>query len=227
MKKIIIAIDGFSGCGKSSTAKAVASKLNYLYLDSGSMYRAVTYNFQKHHINLDDQDAVKETLEETEVSFSRPDNQREPSVVLNGEVLENQIRTMEVSQEVSKVAAIAEVRKKMVEQQRAIGRAGEIVMDGRDIGSVVFPQAELKIFMRADLDVRAQRRYKEFQEKGIKADLSQIRENLAERDRVDTTRKISPLLKAADAIDLDTSNLTFDQQVDFIINLAKEKICQE
>jgi cytidylate kinase len=223
MNKITIAIDGHSACGKSTTAKAVAKALNYTYVDSGAMYRAVTYYVLEHSIDINDLEVLSKALDEISIEF-RLDKDNHPSTWLNGQNIEEEIRTMRVSGKVSEVAAISEVRQAMVRLQQQMGEHKGIVMDGRDIGTVVFPEAELKIFMTASSEVRAQRRLKELEQKGIKSSLEDVMANLVERDHIDTTREDSPLIKANDAIVVDNSNLTFDQQVERILILARTKI---
>ncbi len=223
MNKIIIAIDGYSACGKSTTAKAVAARLGYTYGDSGAMYRTVTYYLLKNNISFTETTEINKALEKVKITF-RKDEDGNPITYLNGEAVEEQIREMAVSENVSVVAAISEVRKAMVEIQHRLGEGKGIVMDGRDIGTVVFPKAELKIFMTADPEIRATRRLKEWQAKGIEATLDEVRENIAERDYKDTTRIDSPLKQAADAIELDNSFMSFEEQVNRIVSLAKEKI---
>ena len=223
MNKIIIAIDGYSACGKSTTARAVAAKLAYTYVDSGAMYRAVTYYLMQNNISLTDAGEISEALAKVEVSF-KLDDDRNPITYLNGHRVEEQIRKMEVSENVSVVAANSEVRRAMVRIQHRLGENKGIVMDGRDIGTVVFPEAELKIFMTAELDIRAERRLKEWLVNGIEASLDEVRANVAERDHKDTTRQDSPLKKADDAIVVDNSFMTFDEQVDEIIALAEKRI---
>ena len=218
MKKIIIAIDGYSGTGKSSTAKRVAKQLGYTYIDSGAMYRAVTYHFIKENVDLVNQDEVAKALSHCELSFM------ENRTYLNGLDVENEIRTMEVSDRVSKVSALSVVRQKLVEQQRKMSHSKGIVMDGRDIGTVVFPNAELKLFMTANMEVRTERRRLQLASKGMQESLADIQHNLIERDRVDSTREDSPLRKADDAIEIDTSHLTLEQQVNKIVSLAEEII---
>lgn len=213
--KIVIAIDGYSGTGKSSTAKQVASRLGYTYIDSGAMYRAVTYHFLSKNIDLDNIDALSTSLEECSISFDGP------SIVLNGTAIDHEIRTMEVNQNVSEVSAISQVRTKLVEQQRKMGEKKGVVMDGRDIGTVVFPNAELKVFMTADMDIRADRRRIELEKKGIYESVEVIKENLKERDRIDSEREDSPLKKAVDAKEIDTSHITLNQQIDIIVEMAE------
>lgn len=218
MKKIIIAIDGYSGTGKSSTAKRVAMQLGYTYIDSGAMYRAVTFHFIRENVDLVNQDQVAKALSNCELSFM------ENKTYLNGVDVENEIRTMEVSDRVSKVSALSVVRQKLVEQQRKMSHSKGIVMDGRDIGTVVFPDAELKLFMTANMEVRTERRRMQLASKGMQESLADIQHNLIERDRVDSTREDSPLRKADDAIEIDTSHLTLEQQVNKIVSLAEEII---
>lgn len=216
----MITIDGNSGCGKSSTAKTVASKLNYLYLDTGSMYRAVTLYFLNSGVNLNNENEIHRALEQVSIEFDRNDG----LVMLNGKKVEAEIRGSKVSNHVSQVSAIPEVREKMVEIQRKIGSGKGVVMDGRDIGSIVLPDADLKFFMTADLEVRSRRRLKELQEKNIGASYEEVYQNLKDRDYHDTNRKVSPLIKPEDAITIDTSNITFQQQVNTIMNFVYQKI---
>ena len=215
MKKIVIALDGYSGTGKSSTAKEVAKALGYIYIDSGAMYRATTYYFLENQVDLADANSVENALKNISISFSG--NQ----VILNGDDISNDIRTMRINENVSAVSAIKEVRVAMVAQQQQIGQERGIVMDGRDIGTVVFSDAELKVFMTANPDVRAERRQKELAEKGIHEELNTIKVNLLVRDKIDSSRAESPLKKADDAVEVDTSDLTFNEQVDKIVELAK------
>lgn len=223
MKKIIIAIDGYSACGKSTTARAVANRLGYIYGDSGAMYRAVTYYLLLHNISLTNTADIAEALDKVAITFNNDANNN-PLTYLNGKLVEEEIRAMEVSENVSEVAAISVVRKAMVKIQHRLGGNKGLVMDGRDIGTVVFPKAELKIFMTADPEIRAQRRLKELAAKGISASLAEIMTNIEERDFKDTTRDDSPLKKADDAIEIDNSHMTFKQQVDKIVILAEEVI---
>lgn len=218
MKDIIIAIDGFSGTGKSSTAKQVAISLGYTYIDTGAMYRAVTLAFIRDKIDLSDKEAVAGLLDTITIDFVNDD------VHLNGKNVAVEIRNTEVSQLVSNVSAISAVRKRLVLQQQKIGATKGVVMDGRDIGTVVFPNAELKVFMEADIGVRAKRRWMELKEKGIKSSIEEIEKNLAERDKIDSTRADSPLIMAKDAFKIDTSDKTLNQQIEEIVQLAKEKI---
>lgn len=219
MRRIIIALDGFSGTGKSSTAKAVAKELGYLYIDSGAMYRATTLFFLENGVNIQNPESVSNALSNLQIHFEEGS-----SVFLNGKDVSEEIRTMRVNENVSAVSAIADVRKSMVTQQQKIGASRAIVMDGRDIGTIVFPDAELKIFMTANSRIRAERRYMELAEKGIFEELSVIEKNLIERDQMDSSRTESPLRKAEAAVELDTSTLHFDEQVGKIVSLAKEII---
>ena len=224
MKDIVIAIDGNSGCGKSSTAKVLAQKLKYIYIDTGAMYRAVTLFFIKHKIDLKNDKDVEEALKQIDISFQYNIDTGKNETYLNRKNVENEIRQMEVSNLVSPVSEISKVRRKLVEQQRRLGEGRGVVMDGRDIGTVVFPNAELKIFMTADLEVRAQRRQLELKEKGIHVALEDVIENLKNRDAIDSSRADSPLKKAEDAHIVDTSNITFDEQVEQILTLINEVI---
>ena len=227
MKKIVIAIDGYSACGKSSTAKQVAAKLNYAYIDTGAMYRAVTYYFLKNYVNLTNPRAVDDALRNIHIEFHNNSRTKENETFLNGLNVEREIRTMKVSDKVSEVSAIGAVRSCLSELQRRMGKKKGIVMDGRDIGTAVFPDAELKIFMTADFDARAARRQKELLEKDQLVDLGQVRENLEKRDHIDTTRKENPLRKAEDAFEIDTTHITLEEQVDMILNLAATKIIED
>jgi cytidylate kinase len=227
MGKIVIAIDGYSGCGKSSTAKAVAKALGFTYIDSGAMYRAATLHFLEHYLSPSNPHEVDKGLKTLEITFQVNPDSGKQETYLNGLLVEDEIRTMRVSERVSEIATVKEIRKELVAQQQRLGRKKGVVMDGRDIGSVVFPDAELKIFMTADLETRAIRRQQELVEKGELVDLEDIKINLAERDRIDSSRAESPLTKMPDAIEIDTSNLTFDEQVAQIVQLAKEIINKE
>ncbi len=221
MGKIVIAIDGFSGCGKSSTAKAVAKELGYVYIDSGAMYRAATLHFLNEFLSPTNPQDVEKALKTLDISFHTNSESQKQETYLNGLNVEDEIRSMRVAQNVSEVATIASVRKELVSQQRRLGKKKGVVMDGRDIGSVVFPDAELKVFMTADLDTRAGRRQQELMEKGEIANLKEIKINLEERDRIDSTRTESPLKKMPDAIEIDTSFLNFEEQVDQIVTEAR------
>lgn len=224
MKDIVIAIDGYSGCGKSTTAKSVAEALHYTYLDSGAMYRAVTCYFIKNNINPADPQAIQSALANILIEFRYNEDTKTNETYLNGINVERDIRKMEVSKQVSQVSAIPSVRSAMVAQQRKLGANKRVVMDGRDIGTHVFPDAELKIFMTADLLTRAQRRKEELKEKGQDVSLEEIIRNLSERDHIDTTRKENPLLKADTAIEIDTTHITVEEQVEKVVRLAREII---
>jgi len=224
MGKIVIAIDGYSGCGKSSTAKAVAKNLGYTYIDSGAMYRAATLHFLNENLSLLSEDEVRRGLDSLEISFQINPGTGLQETYLNGQNVEDEIRSMHISQKVSALATVASIRKELVAQQQRLGRGKGVVMDGRDIGSVVFPNAELKVFMTANLKTRAKRRQLELLEKGQSVYLIEIEENLANRDEVDSSRIESPLMKMPDAEEVDTSDLTLEEQVAKIIQLAKAKI---
>ena len=224
MRNIVIAIDGFSACGKSSTAKAVAAILNYSYIDTGAMYRAVTYYFIENYINYANPRQVNKALEQIHIDFVFNTKLGASETYLNGLNVEKELRTMEVSNLVSEVSTIAEVRNAMVAQQRKMGKKKGIVMDGRDIGTTVFPNAELKIFMTADFNTRAARRQKELLETNQLVDMADVMENLQKRDLIDTTRKESPLKKADDALEIDTTHLTFEEQVEEILYEAAGKM---
>ena len=226
MKKIIIAIDGYSACGKSTTAKAVARQFGYIYIDSGAMYRAVTLYFMRNHITLTNPKDVDKALSNLSIDFGL-DAHGAPATYLNGLNVEKEIREMEVTQQVSEVSAVGAVREFLVKQQRHLGRAKGIVMDGRDIGSVVFPQAELKIFMTADFNVRAVRRQKELIDRDTVINLAVVKQNLEHRDLLDSTRDVSPLIQDAGAIVINNTFMTFDEQVDEVVQLATSKIVEE
>ena len=228
-KKIIIAIDGFSSTGKSTIAKHLAAELNYLYVDTGAMYRAVTYYAMQHdYVTKDyiDSDALIADLKKIELQFVYNSELRFSEMCLNKTNVEREIRTMEVSKLVSKVSAISEVRKKLVEQQQQMGLEKGLVMDGRDIGTVVFPNAELKLFMTASPEKRAARRYKELLDKGHKVNYEEVLENVQQRDLIDSTRKDSPLVKAEDAVEFDNSDMGLKEQFERVYNLALLKISQ-
>lgn len=223
MKKIIIAIDGYSACGKSSTAKQVASKLNYRYVDTGAMYRAVTLYFMENYIDKTNPKSVEKALDKIEITFHHNKHTGQSETYLNGLNVEKRIREMEISQNVSEVSAIKAVRIDLVKQQQKMGRSKGLVMDGRDIGSVVFPEAELKIFMTADFDVRAERRQKELFDKDQLVDLDDVKANLKQRDTIDTTRAESPLTRPEDSVEIDTTHMFFEEQVDRIVQLADSR----
>ncbi|WP_439487584.1 (d)CMP kinase [Algoriphagus sp.] len=227
MNKIVIAIDGYSGCGKSSTAKAVAKELGYTYIDTGAMYRAATLHFLNNYLSLANPHDIEKGLNSLAIAFHlNPDTQLQETY-LNGLNVDDEIRTMRVSDKVSEIAAIPAVRKDLVAQQQRLAKKKGVVMDGRDVGSVIFPGAELKIFMTADLETRAIRRQAELLEKGEMVSLEDIQRNLSSRDEVDTTRSVGPLIKVEDAIEIDTSNITFAQQVEEIVQKAREIIDKE
>lgn len=226
-KKIIIAIDGYSSCGKSTVAKEIARKLNYLFIDSGAMYRAVALFCIRCGVMKDgyvDLPALKEKLGTIHISFQLNPDTLHNDIYLNGENVEQEIRQLAVAQNVSQVAAIAEVRQLLVAQQQEMGRSKGIVMDGRDIGTVVFPKAELKIFMTADAHIRAQRRYDEMKAKNETVNFDEILKNITDRDRVDETRAESPLRKAEDALELDNSHMTREEQYKWILEKVEERI---
>lgn len=227
MQKIIIAVDGFSGCGKSTTAKSVASALGYSYIDSGAMYRAVTLYFDQNYINHTDTKKILKALDNIHITFEFNSKIGGSETFLNGLNVEEEIRTMYISERVSAVSAIPEVRHAMVYLQQKLGKKGGIVMDGRDIGTTVFPKAELKIFVVADMMIRAKRRQDELADKGDLVTLDDVIRNLSERDRIDSTRAESPLRRADDAKDLDTSYLTIDEQVDIVMHLATSKMVEK
>jgi cytidylate kinase len=219
MRKIIIAIDGYSACGKSTTAKEVAKILGFRYIDSGAMYRAVTLHFLDHHVALTNPREVALALSQIKISFN-VNAKGKTETFLNGRIVEKEIRDMRVSECVSQVSTIAVVRHAMVDQQRRMGKERAIVMDGRDIGTVVFPDAELKLFLTAEILVRAFRRQKELLDRDEMVDIDSIIENLQKRDEIDSTRQESPLRKAAEAIEIDTTHITIDEEVDEVIRLA-------
>ncbi|MDB9755729.1 (d)CMP kinase [Winogradskyella sp.] len=227
MKKIIIAIDGFSSTGKSTIAKQLANKLNYIYVDTGAMYRAVTYFALEHNFIGDSffySEKLIEHLNQITITFKFNTVKGFAEVYLNGKNIEAEIRTLRVSQYVSPVATLSAVRRKLVEQQQLMGKDKGIVMDGRDIGTVVFPHAELKIYMIASAETRAKRRYKELVERGDHLSYEDVLENVTTRDRIDSTREDSPLVKADDAIEIDNSFLTIEAQLETILNLVSQHI---
>lgn len=230
MKKITIAIDGHSSCGKSTMAKDLARRIGYVYIDTGAMYRAVTLFAMRHNLIANGQvDAAKLQEEMGNIHISlrlNPETQR-PDTYLNGKCVEREIRTMEVSRHVSLIAALPFVRSAMVEMQREMGKEKGVVMDGRDIGTVVFPHAELKIFVTASAEVRAQRRYDELTAKGEKCNYEEILENVKERDHIDSTREISPLRQAEDAIVLDNTHMTIPEQENWLMEEYKKRTAEE
>lgn len=227
MKKIVIAIDGFSSCGKSTMAKDLAREVGYIYVDTGAMYRAVTLFAMRNDVfdtegNIDET-RLKALLPDIKLTFQLNNETKLPEVCLNGENVERYIRTLEVSQHVSPIAALPFVREKLVEQQQAMGNEKGIVMDGRDIGTVVFPNAELKIFVTASAEIRAQRRFKELETKGMPADFDEILQNVEQRDYIDTHRETSPLRQADDALVLDNSHLTIAEQKVWLMEKFNER----
>jgi cytidylate kinase len=223
-KKIVIAIDGFSSCGKSTLAKALAAKLEYVFIDTGAMYRAIALYFLRNNISFNDDIAIKDALSKITLRFEYNPLTLKSDMLLNGENVEILIREMQVSSKVSEVAAIAAVRDFAVAQQQAMGAEKGIVMDGRDIGTVVFPNAELKIFVTADPTVRANRRLLELQVTNPTITLEEVAENLQHRDLIDSTRAHSPLKQASDAFVLDNTNITREAQFEMALNWANERI---
>lgn len=224
MKKIIITIDGWSACGKSTLAKRLAKELGYTYIDSGAMYRAITLFFLRNHIDWTDKKEVKKALKDIRLQFIYNNKSKESEVYLNDENVEYLIRDLIVAEKVSDIAAIKEVRDFAVAEQRKMGKNKGIVMDGRDIGTVVFPKAELKIFMTADNTVRVERRFKELYEKNPNTTLEEVKTNLEMRDYIDSHREVSPLKKAKNAIILDNTNLTEDEQFQMAMEWVKKKL---
>jgi len=223
LRKIIIAIDGYSACGKSTTAKDVATILGFRYIDTGAMYRAVTLYFLDHHVSLTNPKEISKTLQNIHITF-HINSKNATETFLNGLNVEKDIRKMRIAEYVSQVSAIKEVRTAMVEQQRRMGKDKGIVMDGRDIGTVVFPHAELKFFMTADMLIRAFRRQRELLERDQLVDLDEVIENIAQRDQIDTTRAESPLRQADDALVINTTHITIDEQVDEVVRLALSRM---
>lgn len=227
MSGATIAIDGYSSCGKSTLAKEIAKKLNYSYIDSGAMYRAVTLFMLRNNIITDGhfkRENVIEALADLDIRFQHNPELGVSETFLNGDNVELQIRTSEVSANVSAISAIPEVRDKLVRLQKKLGREGSVVMDGRDIGTVVFPQAEVKIFMTASNEVRAQRRLIELQDKGENVGLEDVKIALAKRDDYDMNREISPLMKAEDAVEIDNSNLNREEQLELAMSIIQERL---
>ena len=219
-KGIIIAIDGWSSCGKSTLAKALAKELKYGYIDTGAMYRACTYYFLSNNVDISDLNAVEKALNSIRISFKSIDGKN--TTFLNDENVEEAIRSMEVSNMVSPVAELSIVRRDLVRQQQEMGKSKSVVLDGRDIGTVVFPNAELKIFLTADETVRADRRFKELTGKGINLNYDDVINNLKERDHIDSTRKDSPLKQAEDAYLLDNTNLNLEESVAYVLKLIEK-----
>ncbi len=225
MRKITVAIDGHSSCGKSTMAKDLAREVGYVYVDTGAMYRSVTLFalrnglFDGAEINVE---ALRQRMDEIHISFKFNAETGRPDTYLNGELVEQEIRGMEVSNNVSPIAALPFVREAMVAQQQQMGKDGGVVMDGRDIGTVVFPDAELKVFVTASAEVRAQRRYDELKDKGMEADYAEILKNVQERDYIDSHREVSPLKQADDALLLDNSNMTISEQKEWLLEHFRE-----
>ncbi len=226
MQPIIITLDGFSSCGKSTLARQLAAELNYVFIDSGAMYRAITLYFLRNHTDWNNQSAVVDALKEITLDFQYNPLTGNSDMYLNDENVEALIRDMLVSEHVSEVAAVKEVREFGVAQQQLMGIKKGIVMDGRDIGTTVFPQAELKIFVTADPAVRVERRFKELYAKNPNISIEEVKTNLEMRDYTDSNREFSPLRKAADAIELDNSSLTREEQLDIVLKWAREKMKQ-
>lgn len=229
MKKIIIAIDGFSSCGKSTMAKALARNIGYLYFDSGAMYRAVAlYCMQNRLIKGEgiDTEALRRNMKDIHITFEADPTTKNSITYLNGVNVEHEIRSLEVSKFVSRIAALDFVRSEMVEQQRQMGKQKGIVMDGRDIGTTVFPDAEMKVFVTASAEVRAQRRFDELTARGDTPDFNEILENVQQRDHIDQTREVSPLKKADDALLLDNSNLTREEQMEWLVETYKKMVSE-
>ena len=225
-KKIIITIDGWSSCGKSTLARQLAKALNYIYVDSGAMYRGITLYFLRNHIDWTDTSSVKQALKEISIEFEYNPKSESSEIFLNGENVEYVIRDLVIAEKVSDVAAIKEVRKYAVAQQQKMGRNRGIVMDGRDIGTVVFPDAELKIFMTADNAVRVERRFQELYEKNPNVTIEEVKANLEMRDYIDSNRNVSPLRQAEDALLLDNTHLTEKEQFQKAMRWAQEQIHQ-
>ena len=230
MKKITIAIDGFSSCGKSTMAKMLAKEVGYIYVDTGAMYRAVTLFAMRNGLIAPNgevnRDELKQKMQTLRVEFKLNEQTGRAETYLNGENVENEIRGMEVSSHVSAIAAIDFVRTALVEQQQRMGRDKGIVMDGRDIGTVVFPDAELKVFVTASAEIRAQRRFDELKGKGVEANFDEILNNVQQRDYIASHREVSPLRKADDAIELDNGELTIAQQLQWLVERFEERVAQ-
>lgn len=228
MKKIIIAIDGFSSCGKSTMAKTLARKLGYIYVDTGAMYRAVTLYAMRHRLISEtgtvDETTLAKHMKAIHISFKINETTGRPDTYLNNECVENDIRTLAVSQQVSHIASIDFVREALVKQQQDMGKMKGIVMDGRDIGTTVFPQAELKIFVKASAEVRAQRRFDELKAKGMPADFNAILKNVEERDYMDSHREVSPLRQADDALVLDNSHMSIEAQNKWLLEQVEKVV---
>lgn len=225
MMKINIAIDGHSACGKSTTAKAIARELGYTYIDSGAMYRAVTLYFSDNNIALSNPREVNRALDNISIEFHSNDSGMS-DVYLNGQFVEDEIRTMRITEKVSEVSALSPVRESLVKQQRKLARRKGMVMDGRDIGSVVLPDAELKLFMTADINIRTERRQQELLKKGYLVNFDEVKSNLLKRDELDSSRENSPLIQPDDAIMIDTSFLTEEEQLEEGLMLVSRKLVE-
>ena len=223
-KKIIITIDGWSSCGKSTLAKQLAKELGYVYIDSGAMYRAITLYFLRNHIDWTDTAEVNTALENIHIDFEFNQKSQQSEIILNGENVEYVIRDLVIAEKVSDVAAIREVRTFAVAQQQKMGEKKGVVMDGRDIGTTVFPDAELKIFMTADIAVRVERRFKEMYEKNPNITIEEVKSNLEMRDYIDSHREVSPLRKADDAVEINNTHLTMEEQLAFAEQLVKKTL---
>jgi cytidylate kinase len=222
LERINIAIDGHAGCGKSTTAREVARRLGYLYIDTGAMYRAVTLHFLRNQVPFEEETPeMRKALDDLKIDFVVEGEKRE--VCLNGERVEGEIRSPEVSASVSQASVHPMVRRELVAQQQRMAKQKGVVMDGRDIGTVVLPEAELKVFMTASTEIRAKRRQQELKEKGVDWSLEKIIENLEQRDRIDASRKEGPLKKAEDAIEIDTSHINISEQVERVLKLAESR----
>jgi CMP/dCMP kinase len=224
MKKIIITIDGWSSCGKSTLAKQLAKALGYIYVDSGAMYRAITLYFLRNHINWLDKDQVNNALADIAIAFKFNDKTQQSEIYLNEENVEYVIRDLVIAEKVSDVAAVKEIRTFAVAQQQKMGEQKGIVMDGRDIGTTVFPDAELKFFMTADIAVRVERRYMEMFAKNPNISIDDVKANLEMRDYIDSNREVSPLRKAVDAVELDNTKISIEEQLEIALQIAKERL---
>jgi cytidylate kinase len=222
MKKIVITIDGWSSCGKSTLAKQLAKELGYVYVDSGAMYRAITLYFLRHHIDWTDTSEVKEALKNISLEFQPNEKSGQSEIFLNSENVEYLIRDFVIAEKVSEVAAIKEVRSFAVAEQQKMGKKKGIVMDGRDIGTTVFPDAALKIFMTADIAVRVERRFKEMYEKNPNITIEEVKNNLEMRDYIDSNREVSPLRKADDAVIIDNTNISMEQQLKHALDMLRK-----
>ncbi len=222
MTPFIIAIDGYSSCGKSTLARDLASELGFRHIDSGAMYRAVTWLILESQLDTEDRDGISALLSDMHMDF--PPHGSDSDILLGGRVLKDELRTSEVDQHVSLVASMSMIRKKLVEIQQSIGASNHVIMDGRDIGSVVFPDAPLKLFVTADIRVRTERRFQEIMRKGMKANYQEVKSNLLERDHKDMHREHSPLVKTQDAVVIDNTNLNRSEQLEMTLALAKYRI---